>query len=63
MTVGSRSSFIPRAAMPSASTPSSLPPNFNQLFGRYRGSLTTAAGDRVVIDGLLGYMESHDAKW
>jgi hypothetical protein len=37
--------------------------NFNQLFGRYRGSLTTAAGERVVIDGLLGYMESHYAKW
>ena len=37
--------------------------NFNQLFGRYRGSLTTAAGECVVIDGLLGYMESHYAKW
>ncbi len=37
--------------------------NFNQLFGRYSGSLTTAAGERVVIDGMLGYMESHYAKW
>jgi hypothetical protein len=37
--------------------------NFHQLFGRYRGSLATLAGDRVRIDGLLGYMESHYAKW
>lgn len=40
-----------------------LATNFNQLFGRYYGSLTTAAGERVAIDGLLGYMESHYAKW
>jgi hypothetical protein len=37
--------------------------DFNQLFGRYTGSLTTAAGERVAIDGLLGYMERHYAKW
>jgi hypothetical protein len=40
-----------------------LASNFNQLFGRYRGSLTTEAGERVAIDGMLGYMESHYAKW
>ncbi|MBI3768497.1 MAG: DUF2804 domain-containing protein [Deltaproteobacteria bacterium] len=37
--------------------------NFNQLFGRYRGSLTTGGGERVTIDDMLGYMESHYAKW
>ena len=37
--------------------------NFNQLFGRYHGRLTTAGGERVPIDGLLGYIESHYAKW
>ncbi len=37
--------------------------DFNQLFGRYCGSLTTAAGERVTIDGMLGYMERHYAKW
>jgi len=37
--------------------------NFNQLFGRYSGSLVTAAGERLTIDGMLGYMESHYAKW
>ena len=37
--------------------------NFNQLFGRYRGSLTTEAGERIAVDGMLGYMESHYAKW
>jgi hypothetical protein len=37
--------------------------DFNQLFGRYRGTLTTAAGERVAIDGMLGYAESHYAKW
>jgi len=37
--------------------------NFNQLFGRYRGSIETAARDRITIDGMLGYVESHYAKW
>ena len=37
--------------------------NFNQLFGRYRGSLTTETGERIAIDGMLGYMENHYAKW
>jgi hypothetical protein len=30
---------------------------------RFRSALTTAAGEHVVIDGLLGYMESRYAKW
>ncbi len=37
--------------------------NFNQLIGRYRGTLRTAAGEPLVIDGLLGYAERHYAKW
>ena len=37
--------------------------DFHQLFGRYRGRLTTAAGAAVPIDGLLGYAESHYARW
>jgi hypothetical protein len=37
--------------------------NFNQLFGRYRGRLTTAGGDTLTIAGMLGYAESHYAKW
>jgi len=40
-----------------------LASNLNQLFGRYSGSLTTATGERIAIDGMLGYMESHYAKW
>jgi len=37
--------------------------NFNQLVGRYTGWLQTAAGERIMIDGLLGYAERHYAKW
>jgi hypothetical protein len=37
--------------------------DFNQLFGRYHGRLETAAGERIPIDGLLGYIERHYAKW
>ena len=37
--------------------------NFNQLLGRYRGTLVTAAGETIRIDNLLGYAESHYAKW
>ena len=37
--------------------------NFNQLCGRYTGWLETAAGERITVGNLLGYMESHYAKW
>ena len=37
--------------------------NFNQLFGRYHGTLVTADGERIPIDGILGYAERHYAKW
>jgi hypothetical protein len=37
--------------------------NFNQLLGRSRGRLVTAAGEEIRIAGMLGYAESHYAKW
>jgi hypothetical protein len=37
--------------------------DFTQLFGRYHGSLATAAGERIAITGMLGYAERHYAKW
>ena len=37
--------------------------NFNQLFGRFDGEFTTAGGERLPIHGMLGYVESHYAKW
>jgi len=40
-----------------------LASNFNQLFGRYHGWLATTAGERISVDGMLGYVESHYAKW
>ncbi len=40
-----------------------LATNFVQLFGRYQGWLEIAPGDRVAVDGMLGYAERHYAKW
>ena len=37
--------------------------DFNQLVGRYTGWLQTAGGERLAVDGMLGYMERHYAKW
>lgn len=37
--------------------------NFNQLIGRYRGQLRTGGDETVELDGVLGYAESHYAKW
>jgi uncharacterized protein DUF2804 len=37
--------------------------NFNQLLGRYRGRLATAAGEEIQLNEMLGYAESHYAKW
>jgi hypothetical protein len=40
-----------------------LATNFQQLFGRFTGTLTTAGGERVTIDRMLGFCEDHYAKW
>ncbi len=40
-----------------------LATDFHQVVGRYRGRLDTAAGERVDVDGLLGYAEHHYTKW
>lgn len=40
-----------------------LATNFHQLFGRFSGTLTTAAGERVAIERMLGFCEDHYAKW
>ena len=37
--------------------------NFHQLFGRYHGRLVTAVGEEIRLAGMLGYAESHYAKW
>ncbi len=40
-----------------------LASNFTQLIGRYHGALKTDAGEEIAIDGMMGYAESHYAKW
>ena len=40
-----------------------LATNFHQLFGRFTGILTTAAGERIAITSMLGFCEDHYAKW
>jgi len=40
-----------------------LASNFHQLFGRYAGRFVTASGETLPIEGQLGYMERHYAKW
>ena len=40
-----------------------LATNFHQLFGRFTGTLTTAAGERTAIERMLGFCEDHYAKW
>lgn len=37
--------------------------NFQQLFGRYRGTLRTEGGETLELQGQLGYAERHYAKW
>ena len=40
-----------------------LATNFHQLFGRFTGTLTTATGERIAIERMLGFCEDHYAKW
>lgn len=37
--------------------------DFNQLFGRYHGWLRTTENEKIPVNGVLGYMERHYAKW
>ena len=37
--------------------------DFNQLFGRYHGWLRTGEDEKIPVEGILGYMERHYAKW
>jgi hypothetical protein len=34
-----------------------------QLFGRYHGHAVADDGERVAIDGLIGFAEEHRARW
>ncbi len=35
----------------------------HQMFGRYHGSAVTDTGERIHIDGLVGFAEQHMARW
>ncbi len=35
----------------------------HQVFGHYAGSVETAEGERVSLDGLIGWVEHHEARW
>jgi len=35
----------------------------HQVFGRYTGCVETAEGERVSVDGLIGWVEHHEARW
>jgi hypothetical protein len=35
----------------------------HQLFGRYQGHVVTDAGERIAVDGLVGFAEEHHARW
>ena len=35
----------------------------HQMFGHYNGAVTTAAGETITVQNLLGWAEDHVAKW
>lgn len=35
----------------------------HQLFGRYHGHVVTDDGERIAVDGLIGFAEEHHARW
>ncbi|CAG0941058.1 hypothetical protein ANRL1_00365 [Anaerolineae bacterium] len=35
----------------------------HQMFGRYRGAVTTDDGEVIRLDGLIGWAEEHHARW
>lgn len=55
--------FTPQARHVERLNAGLLASNFNQLLGRYRGRLVTAAGEVIAIADQLGFAESHYIKW
>jgi len=35
----------------------------HQLFGRYTGKIVDDNGQRIQLDGLIGFAEEHHARW
>jgi hypothetical protein len=35
----------------------------HQMFGRYAGKVIADSGERIEIDGLIGFAEEHQARW
>ncbi|HET9477481.1 MAG TPA: DUF2804 domain-containing protein [Dehalococcoidia bacterium] len=35
----------------------------HQVFGRYSGSVVAEGGEKIAIDGLVGWVEQHQARW
>ena len=33
------------------------------MFGRYSGTVVADGGERITIDGLVGFAEEHHAHW
>jgi hypothetical protein len=55
--------FVPEGSHKERINAGLVASNFIQIFGRYTGTLTTEAGERLQLDGLPGYSEWHYAKW
>jgi hypothetical protein len=35
----------------------------HQIFGRYSGYVISDDGEKIFIDGLMGFAEDHQARW
>jgi hypothetical protein len=35
----------------------------HQVFGRYSGAVVAESGEKLEIDGLVGWVEQHRARW
>jgi hypothetical protein len=35
----------------------------HQVFGRYSGTVVSEAGEAIALDGLIGWVEQHEARW
>jgi hypothetical protein len=55
--------FVPFVERVAATNLLVITSEVHQLFGRYHGSVETDEGDRVQIEGLVGFAEEHHARW
>jgi hypothetical protein len=55
--------FVPFAERPARTNLMIITSEVHQMFGRYSGRFVAEDGEKIAIEGLIGFAEEHHARW